>query len=549
MAKMYPPLENAAIDDHIAVRSEAYVYRKLAEMDDAFHVYHSIRYLDFSPRSGKPEGECDFVLLHRQLGLLILEVKGGRITCENGRWYTSGRRGKWEIKPYEQARTNEHVIVDTKLKERGVHERFPYGYAVCFPNSEIPTGSSSLQDSTLESKDVTLGGSDLRDVEAAVRGVMGKWRGSRPLATMSQQTFDAIHRVLERRFDLASSLRSELDAAAHHLIALDEMQVRFLNLMSQQTKAAFEGPAGSGKTVLATEKARRVAEDGGRVLLLTYNVPLADKLADDLQSMGDITVSNVHRWGLGLIRKTRVSDRVPAVRDGGELNDRFFSEDFPNLLSDAIGISRDRFDALIIDEGQDFDANTLTALQFVVKEGGCFYVFYDPNQDVYGTHQALGLPSPPYPLPDNYRSPRAIVDFVRERTQVPVKPHQRSIQGTRPRVVNKDGSGFRSALKEYIEDMTGLGVSPGEICLMVQHVGRFLEWWGEPALGRYEMVTDELSTRDAIRVVSVKRFKGLECEVVALCEIAGVSDILKEKKEYYVALTRAKFAARVFRVR
>ena len=64
------------------------------------------------------------------------------------------------------------------------------------------------------------------------------------------------------------------------------------------------------------------------------------------------------------------------------------------------------------------------------------------------------------------------------------------------------------------------------------------------------MVNSELPVDpDAVRVTSLKRFKGLECQVAALCEVKGVSSILKDPKKYYVALTRAKFDARVFESR
>ena len=548
MARMYPALEGTLIDDHISERSEAYVYRKLAKIDNEFHVYHSVRYVDFSPSSKKPEGECDFVIFHRRLGLLVFEVKGGRITCESGQWYTSGKRGKAKIYPYKQARTNLHVIVD---KLRGVHnirEKFSYGYAVCFPDSKVPHGSQSLHNSTLESKDVTLGASDLQELEKSLPRIMKKWKGGRTIAPMSKGTFDAIGRVLERRFDLASSLQRELDAANSRLITLDKDQIRFLDFMQQQPKAALEGPAGSGKTILATEKARRVAEEGGRVLLLTYNVPLADKLSKDLRTESHVTVSNVHRWGMKLIRRTGVSSRVAPLHNGGELNDSFFKEDFPDLLLDAIDISRKRYDALIIDEGQDFLPTTLTALQTVLKENGCFYVFFDPHQDVYDTHEALDLPTPPYPLGANYRSPRSVVDFTKSRTQIPVNSHRLSIQGTRPKVIPTDASAFLSKLKEYVEEMISAGVSPKEVCIIVQNADRFLNWLGETRLGRHDIVAEELSTQDAIRAVSLKRFKGLECDIAAICDIKGVSAVINDKKEYYVALTRAKFAARVFRV-
>jgi len=52
-----------------------------------------------------------------------------------------------------------------------------------------------------------------------------------------------------------------------------------LDNLAAHNRAAIEGAAGTGKTVLAMEKARRLATTGRRVLLLCFNSPLAQDLA------------------------------------------------------------------------------------------------------------------------------------------------------------------------------------------------------------------------------------------------------------------------------
>ena len=49
------------------------------------------------------EGEADFLILHRQYGLLILEVKGGEITLKGRLWY---RHVKANLKPIKDPVTS-----------------------------------------------------------------------------------------------------------------------------------------------------------------------------------------------------------------------------------------------------------------------------------------------------------------------------------------------------------------------------------------------------------------------------------------------------------
>ena len=551
MASMYPNLDSSIIDEYIGEHSEAHVYRKLSEMSDGFHVYHSVRYVDFTYSSGKPEGECDFVILHKHKGLLVLEVKGGHIVCEDGTWYSRGKRGKHVIAPYQQARDNEHVIVDTKLrKERGVREAFPYGYAVCFPHCKVPTFSESLRNSTLESKDITLGASDLTNIEEGIDQIMRKWAGDRRKKQITKPTFRKIEKVLKRRFELVPSYSSRINSLNEHLIALDKRQIQFLEFLQEHNRAAISGAAGSGKTILAVEKARRLAEDDNEVLFLTYNRPLAEKLADDLTKLDHVNVSNVHRWGLSLIRQSGVGSGVPELRRSGTLNDRFFREKFPSLLWEAIEHQGMSLDAIVLDEGQDYEPEVLLCLEEALKDKGYFYVFYDPKQDVYDTYQMLDLPSPPYPLPYNYRSPKRLIDFVNDETRISVKSSPNSITGHRPEIVRVTKNRLRKKIEAYVKELTERGIDAGTICIIVQNADRFMKWWDSDSISGYHVAAAELPIdRETIRVVSLKRFKGLECQAVALCEVQGISDVLSDPKEYYVALTRAKFDVRVFKTR
>ena len=66
-----------------------------------------------SARGGREaDGEADFVLLHPGIGVVVLEVKGGRLAVEAGQWISVDRNGdEHRIKnPYEQATESKHTL-------------------------------------------------------------------------------------------------------------------------------------------------------------------------------------------------------------------------------------------------------------------------------------------------------------------------------------------------------------------------------------------------------------------------------------------------------
>ena len=142
MAKLIP---NINVDD-ITEDSERLVAKALVEsLPDNCIVYHSFPWLrpDRNDRSGAvtlAEGETDFLILHPDFGIMVLEVKGGEIrySPETREWVR--RVGLDGVKvitdPFEQARRNTHYIID-RIKEaafpRETNVPFAYGYAAVFP--------------------------------------------------------------------------------------------------------------------------------------------------------------------------------------------------------------------------------------------------------------------------------------------------------------------------------------------------------------------------------------------------------------------------------
>lgn len=131
MARIYPARPRVETKS----QAELKLYKALQEaLPDDYVVFHSVAWLARNPQSGAQDGEADFVVAHPARGVLVVEVKGGRITYDGatGRWYSNAHSIQ---DPFEQARSNKHSLL-AKLKD------LPYwrnrwltiGHAVAFPD-------------------------------------------------------------------------------------------------------------------------------------------------------------------------------------------------------------------------------------------------------------------------------------------------------------------------------------------------------------------------------------------------------------------------------
>jgi superfamily I DNA/RNA helicase len=131
-------------------------------------------------------------------------------------------------------------------------------------------------------------------------------------------------------------LRPEVERGEQEVVRLTQGQMGVLDMLRGQRRASIVGPAGSGKTMLAREKARRLAREGFRTLLVCFNQPLARTLADDLAgepAPGGLTVSTFHELCLTLGREAGTLPPEPADK-----TQACWDEVLPRALDDALSV-------------------------------------------------------------------------------------------------------------------------------------------------------------------------------------------------------------------
>lgn len=280
-----PPRQQGTVAEH-----ELYEALRHGLSDDYF-VYYGLGLLD---RDRAREGEVDFLVLHPERGMLVIECKGGGVhRAADGRWYRRFQgRDEPMHNPVEQAQGQiKDLVKELRIRMKGAFpSRFPFvhGHAVAFPLASRRSGSMPLD----AQDEIVLWADDLRRVGPWVERALAFWRKSTgsPPEPLSPADFARFRRqVLHPELRLIETLGSRLAVGSASLTRLTDEQVQILKGCLEMKRLRISGGAGSGKTALALEAARRFSRSpDSRVLLICFNRMLAGHLA-----------ALVGSWGLG----------------------------------------------------------------------------------------------------------------------------------------------------------------------------------------------------------------------------------------------------------
>lgn len=516
------------------------------QLGGGFLVMHSLPWV-FPARDDidapSREGEADFLILHRQFGLLIIEVKGGEITLKGRTWYRHVKAGLKEIKdPVRQARRSLWALKKRieLVCGKAVADQTIISVAVAFPHclfkDNPPTDLPA---------DAILTMDDLAQVESAIlRAYKAGGGGKREL---SPQEFDAVRRALAPEFRVYEPLRVSVDAAGETLARLTRQQLQVLRGFDANGRAIIEGVAGSGKTLLAMQRARSLATTHKAVLFTCFNAELAkwirEEMAADLaENGGKITVQNFHRLASDLCKAAEV-DFTVNQQDAA----RWWDEKAPDLLAEAaldLYDGEPPFDAMVVDEAQDFSPSWWDALEYLCDRKSAVWAFLDKAQSL-----RRDPVDPPldgafrFALDVNCRNTRRIVACANAATDIASEPFELAPLGRPPKLIVPQTpiaiSGLvqqevRSLLKDHRLEARQIAIlgpaskAKGPLATV-------------SAIDGVPLIDDASQWRDGRGILcsTARSFKGLEADVVILCDFSGLGSLFTVS-DLYVALTRAR---------
>jgi hypothetical protein len=351
MARMIPP----SIGDD-APPGERAVYQALQQAPADWVVFHS---LDIAKHVSQVQGEADFVVIAPGHGILVIEVKSHeRIEADGeGRW----RYGNcdWVTRsPFEQANGAQHSIIDY-LSSRGASPvGFPVFHAAWLTQLSKAKFAHCIgwhEWQSMDVADLTNGKADGAVIRTLTRAnthlaetVSGYRRViSQPDEEHTERIADLLIPRLAAELSAKELARRREKEQAH----FTDEQVRILDIVGTDPPLLVEGPAGSGKTRVAAEAARRASVAGKRTLVVVFNRLIEARLAE---MCGDgVEVRRIYSLMAQVVDRHAGKNEAKRKLDSGRVEPEWYDQTLPEQALEAALELGPQFDYLVVDEAQD----------------------------------------------------------------------------------------------------------------------------------------------------------------------------------------------------
>lgn len=538
-----------------ASSAEEQVYALAQNLPDPWRIYYSCTLSMKEQDAGVREGEIDFVFYHPAHGVIVVEVKGGRIQLDGatGQFSSVNRHGRsFTIRnPFQQAIAFRNRFVRFL---RGHDINVPVSHAVCFPQvaeTEFPP-HVNIEPSVL------LGRLKLEHLATSLAGVARSFHNEDFLRF--PDVADKLDQLLVgSTFKSRPLLREYMDSQEARVQELDAVHETLVSPVAGVARLGVEGEAGTGKTILAANIARHFHAQNQKVMMMVSSPLLASHISNDVGV--DIPVRSFQEFAasLGVNLLVAPSDFTA----GGE---QWVQYEAPERLRRAIEASPHRYDVLLIDEAQDVQPFWWVALEalMVSPTESRLYVFFDRGQGVFGGGEGASTfrPEDVIPVPTNYiclsknyRNTSEIAEFAR-----PFK-RRHNVMATSDRI------GYHPSIIDYkdtieaVQKLSGLikrlnvdhGIREDEMVILSARApeGRESILNSVDQLGGLKLVrittesirNQRFAGEGEIGVATIASFKGLEAKVVIVVNLAEHKMSLENpimSSLAYVAATRAK---------
>lgn len=537
------------------------VFNMLAAGPDGWVALHS---LDLAPSNRGLRTEIDFVVIVPDTGVLCVEVKShDAISFENGQWYPSEIRRS----PFKQASDGRHTFY-RRLRELAPHfHHVPVVHCCIFtharfdlsPNLSIP--SRELMDVRVF-RTFATGEAFCADLKARMRSSIESEDNlhplTRPLSPAQIETVVGICLPIQKRRPGAREEIQKREQDIERLLRVQQKPV--LELAALNDRVVVGGAAGTGKTLIAMEVARRAAEKGRRTGLVCFN-----------QLVGDWMRQQIQRGGLGppnLIagRAIQIMAEMTGVIIPRDPPPRYWDHELPGHLEERLTDPDFRvaaqFDYLVVDEAQDLLARPslwecLTRFLDGGVAGGSYYLLGDFDNQVLGERQTMdevlgaiqtaGKPAN-YRLSENCRNYRIVGESA-----VRLSGFAKDVYSGYMR----SGGGFQNydiffyadereqqaQLAQWIKEFKSQGYKPGEVTILSFRAS------DECAAARLAATGFKLRpawqhAADCTAYTSVQAFKGLENKAIILTDVI-LGEPHFHRHLFYTGMTRANESVRV----
>lgn len=548
MARVIP----AWIDPETAPPGEVILFEalKVEPGTDSWTVLHSV---DLPRHVRQAQGEADFVILIPALGALCLEVKSHQSVSR-------GSDGLWRLgadpptprSPFRQASDAMHSLANRLREANRSLMSVPFVSAVCFPRCNFDVPAVEWEEWQVVDERALRA----RSLETCLRGVLiharRRYRESPSCrwfhderAEPSLAQCETMIRLLRPVFEVHRSPKARRYEREAELKHYTEEQYLALDGLERNPRVLITGPAGTGKTLLALEAARRSRLAGERTLLLCYNTLLGHWLRNEAEPLApEVTSGTLHSL-LVAVSGLSVPDPVPPT---------FWLSDLPEAAADALLAGHEYcgvFDRAILDETQDLASDAyLDVIDLLLAGGleqGRVLAFGDfARQAIYGCSkdpETLIHKRIPhlfsFGLTVNCRTRPRIGALISRLSglEEAYRRFRRRDDGVEPDPYFYDSDATQlKVLEAQLDRLRSEGHSIGDITILSTRADGAASQLGDPWRSRLQPARERSPFKT--RYTTAHAFKGLESPAIV---ITDVEDIIGPADEavLYVAMTRA----------
>lgn len=352
---------------------EGVMFTALETLPDDYYVFHSLKISTVVDNTFH-ESETDFVIFNKKYGILCLEAKAGQVCYKNGYWLYGNGEPMHNGGPFNQAASNKWKLIKYFENHHfsSILGKCKFLHAVWFP-SITAANVKGMVLPTESDKALIMTKEALSNPQIYLEKIFAMELPNKKETNLTESETNRILReILCPQFNVFPSVtfESELKKIVFHRLLAEQSGI--LNFLSEQKTTVINGAAGTGKTMIAVEKAQRHASAGEKVLFLCYNVQLKNYLSENYSH------KNIDYYTLSGLACKLCNEATPDYEKlKSILEDMYIFDNFPYLH-------------IVIDEGQDFGMDIVeeTGIIEIMKsiiidtkpDNASFYIFYDKFQ-------------------------------------------------------------------------------------------------------------------------------------------------------------------------
>lgn len=449
--------------------------------------------------------EIDIALVSLDRGIVLVEVKGGIITINDGKWKSNNNKIKNPAQQVLKAKYQlKKRLEGMKVNLDGIF----ISHAVAFPDIvDFPTEGGGADCP----RNIVFTQADLTRADLALSHFM------KELGPVPQERVNAVLRALRPDITDIQVDGRYVKGTSQRITKVSYDRLGPSIGLDENLRIFVRGAAGTGKTFLASRWAKRALRRGERTLFVCYNRFLGEEIArrmnstaDEQENLPTLRVGSFHSVANGIL-----GTYAPAVPS--DASQEFWDTAHAKALIENKRFITERYDTIIIDEGQDFKALWVEALEGFLDdpENGRLYVAADEKQTIYGDEWVAPKGFTTMTLTKNIRNTRRISSLVQQLGGA----ESMDTSPTGPEVTVQRVGGIketRKAIAKAIDTATTeMGIPFSQIIVLVPHRADRDELVKE-SVGDVKLCRWSERDEDNIVCETIQSTKGLERSAVIL---------------------------------